>query len=118
MMMIMQMTIRNLIFKIFTAESLFHSDDPDVSLTENIILVLHELLMSCASSCASPRYPFRTSARKCIPGIEALSMLCARFAMPCRLQDLGKLFTRSGPTCSTVVNELTLEARARVAAGL
>ena len=38
--------------------------------------------------------------------------------MPCRLQDLGKLFTRSGPTCSTVVNELTLEARARVVAGL
>ena len=52
MMMIMQMTIRNLIFNIFTAESSFHSDDPDVSLTENIILVLHELLMSCASSCA------------------------------------------------------------------
>ena len=29
-----------------------HSDDPDVSLTENIILVLHELLLNCAAACA------------------------------------------------------------------
>ena len=44
-----------------------------------------------------------------MPGIEALCILCARFAQPARLQDLGKLFTRSAPVCSLAVNGLLLQ---------
>ena len=36
----------------FTSQNVHRSDDPDVALTENIILALHELLLSCAAACA------------------------------------------------------------------
>jgi hypothetical protein len=55
---------------------------------------------------------FRIGRRGKMPGIEALCILCARFAQPGRLQDLGKVFTRSAPVCSLAVNGLLLQVSA------